>query len=47
MRAEECRRLAALASGPIGTEYESIARDYDELALAESKLAAKHHHKVA
>lgn len=47
MRAEECRRLAALTSGPIGAEYESIARDYDELALLESLLAANQGTKAA
>ena len=47
MRAEECRRLAVLTPGPIGTEYESIARDYDELALLESIMAANQGSKAA
>lgn len=47
MRAEECRRLAVLTPGPIGTDYESIARDYDELALLESILAANQGTKAA
>ena len=47
LRAEECRRLAALGLGAGGAEYERIARYYDQLARAELKLAAKQRHKAA
>jgi hypothetical protein len=47
LHAEECRRLAALTSAEIGTDYESIARYYDELAQAELTSAAKPPPKAA
>ena len=47
LRAAECRRLAALIPAAISTEYESIARYYDQLALAELMSAAEQGHKAA